>query len=373
MTSKSPHIAQVTEQILLTTVVVLSLFGIIMLWSAGVIYAQTRFDSQYYLIARQLVGLGLGFGALLILRKIDYHIWQRLALPIFIVGLGLVVALFIPGVGMEIYGATRWINLGFVTFQPSEALKLALIVYLAAWFAARKPAQIRDLYETLVPFTAIMALIGFLIVNQPDVGTLGLMSLIAVVIYFVAGAPLRHLALLLGAAVSALYLLILAAPYRMGRLLVFLDPTKDPQGIGYQIAQALMAVGSGQIFGRGLGYSMQKFNYLPEAIGDSIFAVIAEELGFVGSVGLLMVYGVIAFYGLRVARYAPDTFGRLLATGIVAWIILQAIINIGAITGMMPLTGVPLPFISYGSTSLFIMLASVGILLNIARQMRPRV
>ncbi len=370
MVNKKTNIAQNTEQILLVTVVILSLFGIIMLWSAGVIYATTRFDNQYYLITRQLLGLGLGFAALAILRKIDYHIWQKLAMPILVIGVGLVAALFIPGVGMTIYGATRWIDLGFVTFQPSEALKLALIIYLAAWLAARKPAQIRDFYETLVPFVGIMALIGFLIVNQPDVGTLGLISLIAVTIYFVAGASLRHLAALGAAAVAVLAGLIAAEPYRMGRLLVFLDPSQDPQGISYQISQALMAVGSGELFGRGLGYSMQKFNYLPEVIGDSIFAIIAEELGFVGSIGLLIAYFVIAYYGFKVARYAPDAFGRLLATGITTWIILQAIINIGAITGLMPLTGVPLPFISYGSTSLIIILAAVGILLSIARQMR---
>ncbi len=358
------------ERKILFLTILLVLFGLVALSSAGAVYAYTRFDDQYYFVKNQLIGAGVGFALLFLLRRIDYHFWKKVNVPMFLAALLFLVLIFVPGVGFSVYGATRWIQLGPISFQPSELVKLALAVYLAAFFAAKNRWQITDFYEGLVPFVSVVALVSFLIIKQPDVGTLGVIVFIAGSIFFLAGARLSHLLLLLGGALIALAALIWAAPYRLARLSVFLNPDIDPQGIGYQVNQALIAVGAGGPWGRGLGYGLQKFSYLPEPVGDTIFAVIAEELGFIGSVLLLTAFAAFVFYAYRVAMNAPDVFGRLLAAGIASWIGIQAVINIAANVSLMPLTGIPLPFVSFGSTSLVITLAAVGILLNIAQQRR---
>jgi cell division protein FtsW len=245
-------------------------------------------------------------------------------------------------------------------------LKIALIIYLSAWLENRKES-IRDVYDGLAPFLLIIALVSFLLVKQPDIGTLGATIFIAMSIYFISGAMISHMAVMGVLGVSALLLLVKFEAYRMNRLLVFMHPELDPRGIGYQINQALLAIGSGGLLGVGLGHSLQKFNYLPEPVGDSIFAIICEEAGFLGGVFLVMLFVFLAFRGLKIARNAPDRFSRLMATGIVSWIVFQAFINISAISGLIPLTGVPLPFISYGGTSIIFLMAGVGILLNISK------
>jgi cell division protein FtsW len=353
---------------LLTTVVILLIFGLIMISSAGVIYSETRFADEYYFFKHQLFyGVIPGAFVLFLFQKIDYHVWRKFAVPMFLASIIFLVLVFVPGVGSRIYGASRWIKLGPFSFQPSEMAKLSIIIYLAAWLESRGTQRIKDFFEGLLPFLGIMGLISFLIMKQPDTGTLGVIILTSFAIFFVSGARVKHLVSMGLMGLFALWVLVKIEPYRFNRILVFLDPSSDPQGIGYQVNQALLAVGSGGIFGVGLGHSRQKFNYLPEPVGDSIFAVLGEELGFVGGFALVFLFVFLAQRGLKIAKNAPDEFGKLVATGIIAWITMQAFINISANIGLIPLTGIPLPFISYGGTSLLFLMAAIGILLNISK------
>jgi cell division protein FtsW len=338
-----------------------------MIASAGVLYGESRFGDSYYFFKQQLLGLGVGFLALFFFQSVDYRAWKRFVVPVFFIAIALLILVFIPGFGTTVYGAARWVAIGPISFQPSEVMKLAIILYLSAWLSTKGQGKAGDFYEGLVPFLLILSFVGFLIIKQPDTGTLGLIFIIAMSIFFASGAKLAHIG---GLAVSAfLFLLILIklAPYRMQRLLVFLNPEHDPSGAGYQITQALIAVGSGGLFGIGLGQSRQKFNYLPEPVTDSIYAVLSEEFGLMGAGLVLCLFTFIAWRGFLIARGAQDEFGRLLAVGITTWIVGQAFINIGAISGLIPLTGIPLPFISYGGTSLAVLLGSFGILLNISK------
>lgn len=362
------HIEKQPDKTLLFAVLALLTFGLVMIASAGVIYSQTRFGDGYYFFKHQLFfGAMPGFLALYVFQKIDYHVWKKFAVLFFLVSIILLLFVFVPGVGSRVYGASRWIQLGPFSFQPSEMAKLAIIIYLAAWFEGKGSQKIKDVFEGLLPFLGVMGLIGFLIIKQPDMGTLFVIILTSFAIFFVSGARLRHLFLMGGLGTFALWILIKIEPYRFDRIAAFLDPSSDPRGIGYQISQALLAVGSGGFFGLGLGHSRQKFNYLPEPVGDSIFAVIGEELGLLGGVILIVLFVLLAMRGFRVAKNAPDVFGRLVATGITTWIIMQAFINIGANIALVPFTGIPLPFISYGGTSIIFLLAAVGILLNISK------
>ena len=242
-----------------------------------------------------------------------------------------------------------------------------MILYLAAWLESKKDLK-RDLFEGFFPFLAILGIVGFLIIKQPDMGTLGTIVVISVIIFFLSGAKTAHIASMAGMGILAFFALVKFESYRMNRLLVFLHPELDPRGIGYQINQALLAIGSGGLFGLGLGHSRQKFNYLPEPVGDSIFAIICEEIGLIGAAMLILLFVVFAMRGLKIAKKAPDMFGKLIAIGITSWIIFQALINISAITGLIPLTGVTLPFISYGGTSIIFSMVGVGILLNISKK-----
>lgn len=341
--------------------------GLTMIASAGVSYGNVRFDDPYYFFKEQLVGLSVGLVLLLICERIPYALWQKLVLPIFITALGLLILVFIPGFGTTVYGAARWVDLGIVSFQPSEVMKLAIMLYLAAWLSRRGERQARDFYEGFLPFLIILLVVGFLIIKQPDTGTLGLIFCVAITIFFVSGASLAHIFSLILGGLALLAILIKVAPYRMQRFLVFLNPEHDPLGAGYQMTQALLAIGSGGLFGVGLGHSRQKFNYLPEPVTDSIFAVLAEETGLLGAAFIVLLFVAFLWRGMRIARNAPDMFGKLLATGITAWVVCQAFINIAAISGLIPLTGITLPFISFGGTSLAILLAAVGILLNVSR------
>lgn len=352
---------------LLIVIFVLLGIGLMMVASAGVVYGRVRFGDAYYFFKQQLVGLSTGLLFLYIFQRIDYHIWQRFVIPIFIIALGLLILVFIPGFGTTVYGAARWVELGPLSFQPSEVMKLSIILYLAAWLSSKGQRKAADFFEGFVPFLAILSVVGFLIIKQPDTGTLGLIFLISLSIFFASGASYLHLASMVLGVLLFLGILIKIAPYRLQRFLVYINPEHDPLGFGYQITQALVALGSGSWFGVGLGHSRQKFNYLPEPVTDSIFAVLGEELGLLGTVVVVGLFLYVAWRGIRIASSAPDEFGRLVAAGIVSWIVLQAFINIAAISGVIPLTGIPLPFISYGGTSLAVLLAAVGILLNISK------
>lgn len=352
---------------LLVVILILLGIGLLMIASAGVLYGRTRFGDAYYFFKQQLLGLSVGLVLLYIFSRINYRVWQRFVTPIFLVALGLLVLVFVPGVGTTVYGAARWVQIGPFSFQPSEVMKLAIILYLAAWLANKGKRQTADFFEGFVPFIAILSIVGFLIIKQPDTGTLGLIFLMSLSIFFASGANIRHMFYLFLGGLASLVILIKMAPYRMQRFMVYMNPEHDPQGFGYQMTQALLAIGSGGIFGAGLGQSRQKFNYLPEPVTDSIFAVLGEELGLIGTTVIVSLFLFVAYRGLRIARSAPDEFGKLVAVGIVSWIVFQAFINMAAISGLIPLTGIPLPFISYGGTSLAVLLAAIGILLNISK------
>lgn len=357
------------DKTLLSVVLILLTFGLIMISSAGVIYSETRYGDAYFLFKRQfLYGVMPGFLALWLFQRTDYRFWRKMAVPFFFLSIIFLILVFVPGIGTRVYGASRWLQLGPFSFQPSEMAKLAVIVYLAAWLESRGAHRIKDVFEGLLPFMGIIGLIVFLIMKQPDTGTLGVIVLASLSIFYVSGAKLSHLFSMSALGVAGLWILVKIEPYRFDRILAFLDPGADPQGVGYQINQALLAVGSGGIFGLGLGHSRQKFNYLPEPVGDSIFAVIGEEVGFIGAMILVTLFVMLALRSIKVAKNAPDMFGRLVATGITMWITMQAFINISANIALVPLTGIPLPFISYGGTSLVFLLSAIGILLNISKQ-----
>ncbi len=357
------------DAILLFILGVLVIFGLIMIASAGVMYSRVRFGDSYFFFKRQLFGVGVGVLLLYISQRTPYQLWKKISFIFFIASIFFLALVFVPGVGARIYGASRWIQFGPLSFQPSEMLKLSLIIYLAAWFEGREE-KVKDFFDGLVPFMAIIGVIGFLLMKQPDMGTLGVIILIASCIFFIAGARLFHMLLMSLSGIASFFILVKTESYRMNRLLAFIHPELDPKGVGYQINQALLAIGSGGIFGVGLGNSLQKFNYLPEPVGDSIFAIIGEEFGLVGGTVVVILFMLLALRGITIAKGAPDVFSRLVASGVVTWIFFQALINIASISGLIPLTGVPLPFISYGGTSVVFLMVGMGILLNISKQVK---
>lgn len=347
----------------------IAIFGIVMLSSVSTAIAFQRFgDSLYYVKHQLFFGFIPGIIACAILSMVDYRLWKKLAFPIFVGAIGLLLAVFLPGIGASFGGAKSWISLGGLTFQPSEIVKLAFIIYLAAWLERRDKHIIKDFSDGFVPFLISLGIVMGLILLQPDVGTMSIIVMIALMVYFVAGADLKHLTGLSLAGLAMLWVLIKIAPYRAARFTVFLHPELDPQGIGYHINQALLAIGSGGLFGLGFGYSRQKHLYLPEVIGDSIFAVISEELGFIVVSLFLIAFFFLIYRGYQVARNAPDQFAKLTVTGIMSWIGFQSFVNISAMVGILPITGLPLPFVSYGSSSLIVLFAAVGVVINISRQ-----
>jgi cell division protein FtsW len=356
-----------SDRILLYTAFALLVFGLIMISSAGIVYARGHFGDAYYFFKRQLLGVSLGLVALYFAQRVRYDFWKKISFPFFALSVIFLVLVFVPGFGTRIYGASRWLQFGPLSFQPAEMLKMGLVIYMAAWLESRGP-RVKDFFEGFLPFIIIVAIISFLLMKQPDMGTLAVIIFIAISMFFLSGSRLSHMLLIGSAGLAAFFVMIKVESYRMNRLLVFLHPELDPRGIGYQINQALLAIGSGGILGVGLGHSLQKLNYLPEPVGDSIFAIIGEELGLVGCLVLVGLFLLLAWRGIKIAKCAPDTFSRLVAVGIVSWIFFQALINIAAISGLIPLTGIPLPFISYGGTSIVFLMAGVGILLNISKQ-----
>ncbi len=355
------------DKTLLWTSLILLGFGLVMLSSASTVLSFQRFgNNHYYLFRQMLLGAAPGLVLMYIFSKMDYHVWQKFAPILILTGLVLLVAVLVPGIGFKVGGARRWINLKVFLFQPTEYVKLAVIFYLASWYDKRQQHK-DDLYFGFLPSLILVALIALLIVLEPDMGTMLVLVAIAAVMLFLGGVRLRYLAATAGVGLVAFWIMVKAAPYRASRFLAFFNPQVDAKGISYQINQALIAIGSGGLWGAGFGHSVQKYNYLPEPIGDSIFAIISEEMGFVRVSALLIGFLLLAYKGYKVAVNAPDMFGKLMAAGITSWIVLQALINIGGITAVIPLTGIPLPFISYGSSAMALNLAGIGILLNISR------
>ena len=298
--------------------------------------------------------------------RVDYHRYRAIALPLLVIAVVLLVIVLIPGIGSRVGGASRWLRVGSVGVQPAELAKLGLILYLAFWFAARSGAMGR--WSVTLPFLAITSVLVGLVVAEPDLGTAIVIVAIAFAMYFVAGARLREFAALGALAAIAVATLALVQPYRLQRVLTFLDPWSDPRGAGFQTIQSLYGLVLGGPFGEGLGAGKEKFGYLPAAYTDSIFAVLGNELGLLGTLCVVFLFLYLAFKGIRIALRAPDTAGALLATGVTAWLAFQAWLNMAVVASLVPMTGITLPFISYGGSSLCVSLVAVGILLNVGHQ-----
>lgn len=347
-------------------------FGLLMLASASWPLGFDRFygNGYYYLVHQLLFGVLPGLVGFTIAYLVPHQSYRKFALPMLAISVFLLVIVFIPGLGVEIKGSRSWISLGLFSLQPSELVKFTFLIYLAAWLEGSMAKNVRDTAKGLFPFLTVLGMIMGLLLLQPDTGTMGIIVMMALAVYFVAGAPLKYFAFFGLAGAALLWLLFTISPYRAERLTAFLHPELDPLDTGYQINQSLLAIGSGGFFGRGYGHSLQKFQYLPEVAGDSIFAVIAEELGFVLTSAFVLLYVGMLFRGLVIAERAPDTFGTYLVVGVMAWLGIQAFVNIGAMVGLLPITGVPLPFVSYGGTALAIAMTAVGVVLNVSKQQK---
>lgn len=361
-----PSPAKNVDLVLLITIFGLTMFGLIMVGSASSVLGDLRGDPFFFFKHQLLYGIGFGSIAFFAGLFTPYGKLRSFAVPAILCVVVLLVMVFIPGLKVVSGGAARWVGIGPFTIQPSELAKLGIIIYLAA-LLERKGKDIRDFKKSVVPFLIITSVIGLLIIMQPDIGTLFALISISLTMVFAAGFRLRHLSFIGLLGLAGFSILVSTASYRLNRLFVYLHPELDPQGIGYQINQALLAVGTGGIWGLGFGRSRQKYSYLPEPAGDTIFAVTAEELGFVRILFLLGAFSLVAYRGYSIAGRAPDTFGRLLATGITSWIVVQAFVNIASVLAITPLTGIPLPFISYGGSALVSILFASGVLLNISR------
>lgn len=347
----------------------LVLIGFVMLSSATSAYAYRKFNADsYYFVKTHAIHILIGIVALWYMAKVDYHAWRPWAWYFWLFSLLLLVGVFIPGIGAIRNGVRGWIEIGGLSFQPVEVIKILFTIYLATWMAERSQNDLLDWRKGFVPFIFISGLFLLLIVLQPDLGSMILVGLIAVTIFIAGGASIKQQLAILGMGIFVIPFLIISRAESLERLTSFLHPGTDVTGIGYHLQQALIAIGSGGMWGRGFGKSVQKFYYLPEVAGDSIFAVIAEELGFVFMVFLLFLFMALLYRGLKAASLSRDTYGKLLATGITCWIMWQAFLNIGSIIGLLPLTGLPLPFISQGGTALISSLAAIGILFNISKQ-----
>ncbi len=316
---------------------------------------------------KQLLILGFGIAAMVLVSRFDYRLWRKYALPFFVVSLILSALVFIPNFGIESGGAKRWIPIGPVSFQPSEFLKLAFVIYLAALIA-----KIRNLNEESVAqyitFFILIGLVGLVLVLQPDIDALGIMIASSFAIFFAAGTKLKKLAVILLVFIVVGGAVLSTQPHVRDRIQTFFDDNPDKQGSAYQVTQSLIAIGSGQWFGRGFGQSIHKFRLLPEPIGDSVFAVAGEEFGFLGASLIILAFTIFGLWGVRIASRAPDQFGRLLVVGVVTSVLLGAFTNMASMLGLIPLAGTTLPFISQGGSSLFFVLVGVGLILNVAKQ-----
>ena len=346
---------------LLFSVFLLTCFGLFMIFDASSFVAYRDFADKYHYVKDQFFWVILGFIALTFFSYFDYHRLYSLALPILALALILLILVFVPGIGVYLLGANRWIDTGIFILQPAEFVKLALAIYLAAWFSNKEKGR-------LLAFLLLMGLVLGLVMLEPDMGTTIVILSEALVIYFLSGASIVHLSLLVPLIAFLGFIFVKISPYRARRLEAFLNIDSSLESSSYHVKQTLIALGSGGLTGVGLGNSLQKYAYLPESTTDSIFAIIAEELGFIGATALILFFIFIFARCFYISVNAKDNFGKLLGGGITTFLAVQAIINLAAQTALVPLTGIPLPFISYGGSALIVDLAAVGILLNISKQ-----
>jgi cell division protein FtsW len=357
-----------TYYLLLGVVGTLLAFGVVMVLSASSPTAYASTGDSYTVFKRQAVWVLIGIALMLVISRVDYRRWRRVGAPLLLLATLALMYVAVHPDAVGAYGSTRWIQvLPGVTVQPSELAKLGLLLF-GAEVLTRKSRLLGDVRHLLVPLVPVTLLLAALVMVQPDLGTTLLICSIAFGLLFIAGTPLPLLTLMTTVGLTGGLGLIMAAGYRRRRLVSFLDPAADPRHTGFQAIQGRIAIGSGGLLGVGLGASRQKWFYVPNAHTDFIFAIIGEELGLVGTLAVLVLFAAIAYAGIRAARRAPDVFGRYLAGGITVWIVVQALVNIGAVVGVLPITGVPLPLVSAGGSSMLVLLAAVGILLNVARQ-----
>ena len=338
-----------------------------MVYSASGIKALDALDDPRYYLVQQSAWVAIGLLALLVVARIDYHRYRTIALPALVIAVLLLVIVLIPGLGTRVGGASRWLRVSsFAGLQPAELAKLAVIVYLAFWLAAKRERMGR--WAVSVPFVGVVVLVAGLVILEPDLGTAIVLIAIALAMYFVAGARVTEFAALAGLTVVGIAAVAVVQPYRIARLVTFLDPWSDPQNSGFQTIQAIYGLALGGPLGEGLGAGKEKFGFLPAPYTDSIFAVLGDELGLLGTLTVVVLFLVIAFKGIRIALSAPDPQGALLATGITVWIAFQAWVNMAVVAALVPMTGITLPFISYGGSSICVGLVAVGILLNVGRR-----
>ena len=361
--------SQQIDYVLLSIVLGLSAFGLLMVYDASVAVALSRHGERFYFVIDQARNLGIGLVCLLLMTRLNYQILRRFAPVILGIGLIFLLAVLVPGLGVTQGGARSWLDIGPIVVQPSYPLTVALIIYLASWLTRDKAEQ-ESWQNGLLPF---LVLVGFILaivaIPQGDLGTAILMASVCLIMYFLSGAPVRHLLVLLPIGAAAALALVIIQPYRLGRIMTLLQGnTSDSLDQGWQITQIMIALGSGGLTGLGLGQSRQKYEYIPVVESDSIFAVVGEELGFVGAVLVIGILFYLVWRGLQLSKAAPDPFGRLLVAGIMSLIAIQALINLLGVSGIIPFTGVPLPFISSGGTSLIVLLSAIGIVLNVSRQ-----
>jgi cell division protein FtsW len=346
--------------------VVLLSAGVVMVYSASAIVAADRFHDPYFFLKKQLFWALLGAAAMLAAVRVDYRHLEKLVIPAVIVAGVMLVLVLVPPFGQAINGTRRWIRLGVISFQPAELAKLALVIYLAA-FVARRQHQLGDLRRGLLPPLLMAGAFAALVFVQPDLGNCLTLIALTFGLLYLAGAPMRYLGWALAPAVPLLIIAIYAAPYRLRRMTAFWDPWSDPRGSGFQIIQSWLAFGNGGLLGQGVGGSRQKLFYLPESHTDFIFAVIGEELGFIGAAVFVALFAVLIWRGLRIGLRAPEPFGAYLALGITLLIATQTLVNLGVVTGLLPTKGLPLPFISFGGSALLVTMLSTGVLLNISQ------
>ncbi len=356
------------DLIILTMVVVLTCFGVVMVYSASSIMAEKKFHDSFFFLKRQTVFAMLGFIVMYVAMRTDYHLWHKAAVPILLVCLVSLVLVFVPGIGSNVKGATRWIRFPGFNFQPAELAKLALIIFMA-YSLDRKRDQIRWV-KGLIPYMLILMLMIGLLMIQPDMGSAMTLAGVAMVMLFAGGMRISHVISIVLFSAPFVYYAIRHKEYRWRRITSFLNPWADPSNTGFQIIQSWLAFGTGGFSGQGLGEGKQKLFYLPEAHTDFILSVIGEELGFIGTVTVAAMFFLLVHRSIRVAVYAEDNFGRFLALGIAVLLGAQAFVNIAVVMGLLPTKGLALPFISYGGSSLILSLLAVGILLNISSRMR---
>jgi len=359
--------------------IVLIVLGLLFLATLSAPQSLQIFQNTNYYFFHQLISVAIGFVLCIVIFRIPLRFLKKITPILFFINLLLLVAVFLPFIGTEFWGASRWISIGKNTFQPSEFLKITAILYLSSWLSSKFSENTKSSWITIakkgyynltrvfLPFLLLLATITILLYLQKDISTLGIIAATLIIIYFVAATPLWHtiLAFIMGSISVALFIII--EPYRLQRFLTLLNPESDPLGKGLQIKQSLIAIGSGGIFGKGLGMSTQKFGFLPQAMSDSVFAILGEETGIIGSSILIILFLLFLYFGFKIANSATDKFSKLTAVGITTWIVLQAFTNIASSIGLIPLSGIPLPFFSYGGSHLIAEIIGVGLLLKISK------